>query len=427
MPKSFIVFLISLGFLISLIAGAIGFSIAYTKAPPTAQVTRALQAGRMLLATGVAAPENLLLERRADAPEDPFHMHEEDAPRGWRAFMIYDLERDLYEVDLYDADGTKTWTWPVGDPAIAESGALNSDRIHPHGLIIEPDGSIIINGLAKEKILASYDQCGVPNWTRQEYFHHLMSRADDGTIWNWLGRDAAYGQDEVMVRFDPKTGETLQEIEITGDMLHTRPENLETLGLPSYYQKGEGKPSEKRSTDLFHTNDIEALSAELAPAFPMFEAGDLLMSLRNMQAIVVMDPETYEIKWLRQGPWIHQHDPEFRTDGLISVFNNNFQGRYELRSAVVAVNPATGQVSNLFENPQFYSERMGQQQEVTPTVLHVSVPGEGRAFEVDTTTDRILFEFNNRVLEGHNGHLANSVWLPEDFFDEDPKTYSCSN
>lgn len=426
MSKSFIVFLISLGFLVSLIAGAIGFSIAYTNAPPTSQVTRALQAGRMLLATGVAAPENLLLERRPDAPEDPFHMHEDDAPRGWRAFMIYDLERDIYEVDLYDADGTKTWTWTVADPNIEGTGGA-AGRIHPHGLIVEPDGSIIINGLAKERLLASYDQCSAPNWIRKDYFHHLMSRAEDGSIWTWLGRDAAYGQNEVMVRFDPGSGETLQEITIIGDMLHGRPENLEILGLPSDFQRGEAKPGEKRSTDLFHTNDVEALSTAMAPAFPMFEPGDLLMSLRNLQAVLVMDPETMEIKWIRQGPWVHQHDPEFRTDGLISVFNNNFEGRYELRSSVVAVNPATDQVINMFEAPEFYSARMGQQQEVTPGVLHVSSPGEGRAFEVDTRTDRILFEFNNRVLEGHNGHLANSVWLPEDFFDEDPKTYSCSN
>lgn len=424
MTKSFVVFLVSLGFMIALIAGAIGFSIAYTKSPPTAQISQALQFGKTFLETGVPAPENLLLKRRDRAPDTTFHMHSSEAPRGWRAFLIYDLERDLYEVDLYDATGEKTWTWVIADPR-AEDGT--GGRIHPHGLIIRPDGSVITNGRAREKVLVSYDTCSVPNWVREDYFHHLMSSAEDGSIWVWLGRGAAYGQDEVMVRFDAETGETLQEIDIIGDMLHGQPDNLVQLGLPSYFQRGTPTAGEKRTTDFFHTNDVEALSTEMAPAFPMFEAGDLLMSLRNIQTVLVMDPDTKEIKWQRQGPWVHQHDPEFRSDGLISVYNNNFQGRYELRSSVLAVNPATDQVTNLFESVDYYSARMGQQQEISPNVLHVSVPGEGRAFEVDIRTDRILFEFNNRVLEGHNGHLANSVWLPEDFFDEDPKTYACAN
>ena len=74
-----------------------------------------------------------------------------------------------------------------------------------------------------------------------------------------------------MVRFDPKTGVTLQEINIIADVLQGRPENLEIMGLPDYFQRGEARPGERRTTDFFHTNDIEALSAELAGVFPMFE------------------------------------------------------------------------------------------------------------------------------------------------------------
>jgi hypothetical protein len=340
--------------------------------------------------------------------------------------MVYNLERDLYVVDLYDADGTKVWTWPVADPGIEGTGGEDG-RIHPHGLMVQPDGSIIVNGVASAEILASYDRCGHPNWLRRDFFHHLMSRADDGTIWNWLGRGGPYTQHQVMARFDPNTGITLQEIDIVEDMLHGRPENLDRLGLPRYFQRGDPREGEKRHTDFFHTNDIEPLSAELAEVFPMFEPGDLLMSLRNTETVLVLDPDDMTIKWQRQGPWIQQHDPEFRSDGRISVYNNNFLGRYEHRSSIVAIDPATDEIENLFHEPRFYSARMGQQQEITPEILHVSIPGEGRAIEVDITTDTLVFEFNNRVLEGHNGHLANSVWLPEDFFDEDPATYSCNN
>ena len=148
---SFIVFLASALFLVALVAGAVGFAIAYTKAPPTAQVGRALQRGKTFLETGVAAPENLLLARLPGAPAETFHMHREGAPRGSAApSTIYNLERDIYVIDPHDADGTKVWTWPAGDPAIEGSGG-EAGRIHPHGLIVQADGSILINGVGERE------------------------------------------------------------------------------------------------------------------------------------------------------------------------------------------------------------------------------------------------------------------------------------
>jgi hypothetical protein len=45
-------------------------------------------------------------------------------------------------------------------------------------------------------------------------------------------------------------------------------------------------------TDLLHTNDVETLSMDMAPAFPLFEPGDALVSFRNLNLLIVFDPDS---------------------------------------------------------------------------------------------------------------------------------------
>jgi hypothetical protein len=420
------VFVVSLCALVAMIAGSVGFYLAFTSSPPTGLVKRAVSVGETFLETGIPAPGNLFSRRGADAPEDDFHQADADAaPRGWRAFMAYNLERDIYVVDLFDPDGAKVWTWPVADPAIEGTGG-DGDRIHPHGLVVLKDGSIVINGVAESRILARYGRCGAPKWMVRDYYHHLMTPdTDAGGIWSWYGEGSSYTQDQIMVRFDPENGRELERISIIEDVIWPHPENRAMLGLPDYFHKGAAREHENRRRDLFHTNDVEPLTAALAPRFPGFEAGDLLVSLRNLNMVAVIDRKTKRIKWRAQGPWIQQHDPDFTADGRISLFNNNFLGPYERRSGILTVDPVTGAVATMFDASPFYSARMGSHQMLANGIVHVTIPHEGRAIEVDTRADKVVFEYNNRALEGHNGHLANSVWLPEDYFDENPASYAC--
>src|SRR5690606_39813819 len=74
--------------------------------------------------------------------------------------------------------------------------------------------------------------------------------------------------------------------------------------------------------DPFHPNDAEPLRADMADAFPMFEAGDVLLSMRELNLITVVDIETGKMKWWRYGPWFKQHDPDFQPDGRITVLDN---------------------------------------------------------------------------------------------------------
>ena len=77
-----------------------------------------------------------------------------------------------------------------------------------------------------------------------------------------------------------------------------------------------------RYRDVLHTNALRVLSSALAPKFPMFKAGQLLISPRNLDALLVLDPDTGKIVWAARGPWRAQHDPSFLDNGHLLLFDN---------------------------------------------------------------------------------------------------------
>lgn len=52
-----------------------------------------------------------------------------------------------------------------------------------------------------------------------------------------------------------------------------------------------------KTTDITHLNDVKPLPPSMADEYPLFRAGDLLVSIRNLHLVFVYDPATDEIKW----------------------------------------------------------------------------------------------------------------------------------
>ncbi len=84
---------------------------------------------------------------------------------------------------------------------------------------------------------------------------------------------------------------------------------------PSFYD-------EQRRRDVLHMNTVKVLSRALAPKFPMFKAGQLLISPRQLDAIAVLDPDSGKVVWAARGPWRAQHDPVFLENGHLLLFDN---------------------------------------------------------------------------------------------------------
>jgi hypothetical protein len=60
----------------------------------------------------------------------------------------------------------------------------------------------------------------------------------------------------------------------------------------------------------------------MASKFPSFKAGQVLVSMRGLDAIAVLDPPTGTVVWGVCGPWHFQHDAQFLDNGHLMLFDN---------------------------------------------------------------------------------------------------------
>ncbi|MFJ5546750.1 arylsulfotransferase family protein [Streptomyces sp. NPDC093225] len=93
-----------------------------------------------------------------------------------------------------------------------------------------------------------------------------------------------------------------------------------------------GSPS-----DVLHTNTLEILTTD-HPA-GLWSAGNVLVSLRNLDLIAVVDLDARRVRWWwGPGELSGQHQPSVQPDATVLVFDN---GRAHGRSRVLQVEPLT--------------------------------------------------------------------------------------
>lgn len=294
-------------------------------------------------------------------------------------------------------------------------------NVELHGALALPDGSIVFNftyhGLAK------LDRCGTVQWTVPRMTHHSVEPAEGGGVWVSSRRHVASNSDrpELRTPYPDDTllkisaaGEIIEEISIADVMLRSKLHGLLFAMDPILRVPNDFVP---------HANDVEELSGAMADRFPMFTAGDLVVSSRGMNLIMVVNPSTRSVVWHRVGEWVAQHDPDFQPNGAISLFNNNYDGTPNGSvlggSNVVEIDPASGRVRLLYKSQPhepMYTAQMGKHQLLHPSGnLLITESLKGRAFEVDAS-GRVVWEYVNRYDANHVATLTQATKYPEDYF-----------
>jgi hypothetical protein len=187
--------------------------------------------------------------------------------------------------------------------------------------------------------LAKLDSNSNVIWKYAAKVHHGVEVAEDGTIYAIVetslaetpkGLDAVpapWGVD-VLVLLSPDGRELRKPISII-EALRQSPYSPILSPLETAYKRvfpddvPEPRVSRRvKQNDVLHTNSVRVLDRALAPKFPMFEAGQVLLSIRNLHALVVLDPESGSIVWASEGPWQGQHDAQFLDNGHLLIFDN---------------------------------------------------------------------------------------------------------
>ncbi|WP_309381544.1 arylsulfotransferase family protein [Cerasicoccus frondis] len=368
-----------------------------------------IEPARLITEVDWAPYENLdfkevTIPNRRSRAEKPLVYVSPNAPKGYRIIHgSFDFENGLHGAILLDAEGNCIHQWTINLKEL-DHRSISADSTFPHGFAILPDGSIITAFDSLYHGILRLDKDSNIVWANPGNYHHTISPDDEGGLWTFKVYD--------LVRLSADTGEVLEQIEYRKEMLPANMSDTDLFGVPTVDSpRGSAMPQ----GDPLHPNDVEPLPPELAEAFPMFQAGDLLVSYRDLNLVCVFDRETHEIKWWRVGFARRQHDPDWQPDGLISVFDNNM---HRGPARIVTIDPETYDVETLVdgEEIQFKSWHRGKHQITEAGNVLVTSSVQGRVFEI-TPDGEIVFEFLNRYEDNRMLSVSEAIWLPSDYFD----------
>lgn len=289
-------------------------------------------------------------------------------------------------IHQWEADPARIFPEEFGGPLRALS-----EFNQPHGAHLFPNGDVLV--VFSRVGTARLDACGEVEWRVSAAHHHSVERASDGTFWLSASDSAR--------KPDPFTG--------LGSDYHDKLVHLtddgRKLGEIGVFEILRNNPQLLRRYFRFHhpddahLNDVEPLHPAMAEEYPMFEAGDLLLSFKHLNLVLVIDPSTLKVKWWAGRPFIQQHDPDFVGNGWIGVFDNNEDGTDRGRrfggSRIVALQPHTDSSAVWFSsrgaNPLYTSNRGNWEQLESGNYL-ITESNKGRVVEA-TPAGRIVWEW----------------------------------
>lgn len=298
---------------------------------------------------------------------------------------------DTHTVRLMNDSGTVLHTWPTpysrafdSKPPldIYEDTAI---RIHRR-VTATPDGGLIVtySGAGMAKI----NRDGSVAWSKLNWAHHETAVDFRGRIYALPRKPRAFkrrhrhgtrtyemaNMDERVAVYSPD-GEKIASLSIYDAIKRSRFYGLNRL--VSWSQ-----------TDMYHTNDID-LIGENAP--PIFEGGDVLLSLHDINAVVSVDLETEKVTGAVTGLFDKHHDPDILPSGNLLVFDNSYMTG---ESRVTEIDTTRQSIEWTYRSPDFYTACCGYSERLDNGNTFIVETYDGRAFEV-TPDGTIVWEWIN--------------------------------
>lgn len=213
-----------------------------------------------------------------------------------------------------------------------------SDFVHyPIGIHLYPDGSLLASFQGSYTFpfavgIARFDKDSNLLWKKENLAHHWLTVGEDGRIYVPTMRivdapiplgltDAIIDSPRDKLIMDSiailgPDGETLDEISVLDALFDSG-----WHGLLWKWENPSTYGAKVNTEDPLHTNDARVITADDARRFPQFNPGDIMVSMRQINAVGVIDPQTRKFKWMTSGSVVRQHSPRIWRDGLLMVDN----------------------------------------------------------------------------------------------------------
>ncbi|WP_158275480.1 arylsulfotransferase family protein [Maritimibacter sp. 55A14] len=337
-------------------------------------------------------------------------------------------------VRIVDATGREVYRWRINwselwpDPPHLDPEDIDEGQEHVQGVALLPDGDLVFN--YTERGMFRLSPCGGIVWRLPKETHHSLYVDDDGDFWV-PGQIAHLERSSDFPAHKPFFLEfTILEVSPDGKILReiSVPELLEKNGLKAllYLSTIDNSNMTVRG-DTLHLNDVEVFPETLPEG--IFRHGDVMISLRNINTVLVFDPETLKIRFVSTGRVLRQHDPDFLDGDTISIFDNNnllddwfdnssgerlSQG---LQSRIAVLDARQDRVTRVFEGrgeSRFFSDIIGTHQYLDNGNMLITESRAGRAFEV-TPDGRLVWEYFNIIAPGTLGVIDDAQRLPRRF------------
>ena len=276
---------------------------------------------------------------------------------------------------LIDNEGDTVWTWSYE----VEGGWSHAELL--------PDGGLLV---VAERELLRLTPRSQPVWRTPGGFHHALDVSGDRV---YALRHLPISAPEPGLAGERILADRIEVLDLaTGAGLESIDLIDVVLGSPYRWLVERPAPPQRESpltvVDLLHANDVQRIAADHPNAPPALR-GSLLVSLRQLSAVVALD-ERREISWI-WGPGIlfAQHDPTLLPSGNLLVFDNGVE-----RSRVLELDPSRYQIVWQYSAPDLFTRTRGSVQRLISGHTLITESNDGRVVEV-TPDGEIVWEFLN--------------------------------
>jgi hypothetical protein len=312
--------------------------------------------------------------------------------------------------------------WPNPDHLPEEVKPKSKPGAAIDGTLLMSNGDLVFN--FDNLGLIRVDYCGAVAWRLPYRTHHSVVLDDDGALWvpGLIVRDSAAPRvpnhqapftDFTLLHVSPQ-GEILEQISVFELLLKNGLQGLLYLSNIDNWRT-------TVTGDTLHLNDIEPFPISLKPG--LFSPGDIMVSLRNINTILVFNADSKIVKYASIGSVVRQHDPDFLDGNTISVFDNNnlssaARGDHPddpaLSSRIVVIDARTDETKVVFQgslDAPFFTDIMGRHENLPNGNVMLTEARRGRAFEI-TSDGQLAWEYHNIVDGGLVGLIDTATRLP---------------